>query len=86
MVNRSDSGTKEYTREDSSLPMSGREGSIILFAILGALQPCSSSVGGTNISGSDREVVELTGWGTFRSSEVIIGLTKGKSCHSLIHG
>ena len=26
----------------------------------------SSSVGGTNISGSDREVVDLTHWGIFR--------------------
>ena len=29
----------------------------------------SSSVDGTNISGSDREVVDLTGWGIFGSSE-----------------
>ena len=35
-----------------------------------------SSVGGTNISSNDREVVDLTGWGTFRSSEVVIGLIK----------
>ena len=44
---------------------------------LGTLQPAPASVGGINISGSDREVVDLTGWGTFRSSEVISGLIKG---------
>ena len=34
----------------------------------------SSSVGGTNMYSNDREVVDLTGWGTFGSSEVVSGL------------
>ena len=54
--------------------MSGSEGSILLSTGLGTLQPAPVRVGSTNISGSDREVVDLTGWGTFRSSEVVVGL------------
>ena len=37
-----------------------------------------SSVGGTNINGSDREVVDITEWGIFRSNEVVVGLVELK--------
>ena len=45
--------------------MSGKEGIMMLNTGL-------VHAGGTSISGSDREVVDLAGWGTFRSSEHVL--------------
>ena len=54
--------SSEYSTEDSNLLISDREGSILLLHEYWArYTAASSSVGGTNISGSDREVVDLTG-------------------------
>ena len=35
---------------------------MVLSTALGTLQPSPGDVGGTNMSGGDREVVDLTGW------------------------